>query len=148
MLKKTLLAASLSLAACAALANDPISVNDPHVRLVPPTAENTGVFMVIQNKGEKDVRLVSASSPASKVVELHTVVKEGEVMKMRPVKDIEVKAKGETVLKPGSYHVMLIGLNQPLEEGVQVPVTLGFDDGSSKTLQAPVRRIMAPMPPK
>lgn len=121
-----------------------VSVTDPHVRLVPPTAENTGVFMLLKNPGAKDVKLVGAASPAAKKVELHTVVKEGEVMKMRPVPEIAVKAGGETALKPGGFHVMLLGLNQPLKEGEAVPVTLKFDDGSSQELQAPVRPINAP----
>jgi copper(I)-binding protein len=125
----------------AALADGAISIGDPHVRLVPPTAENTGVFMVIRNQGDKDVRLIGAASPAAKSVELHTVIEEGGMKKMRPVPSIAVKAWGETVLKPGDYHVMLIGLNRPLNEGDEVPITLTFDDGSSQSLQAPVRRI-------
>jgi periplasmic copper chaperone A len=121
-----------------------VTVGDPHVRLVPPTAENSGVFMLLRNDSDKDVKLLGAESPASKKVELHTVVKEGEVMKMRPVPEIVVKAKGETALKPGGFHVMLIGLKQPLKEGEEVPVTLKFDDGSSQELKAPVRPINAP----
>lgn len=129
----------------AALADGTISIGDPHVRLVPPTAENTGIFMVIRNQGDKDVKLIRAESPVAKSVELHTVIEEGGMKKMRPVPDITIKAKGETMLKPGDYHVMLIGLYKPLAEGEEVPVTLKFDDGSSQTLKAPVRKIQMPM---
>jgi copper(I)-binding protein len=129
----------------AALAEGAITINDPHVRLVPPTAENTGIFMVIRNQGDKDVKLIRAESPVAKSVELHTVIEEGGMKKMRPVPDITIKAKGETMLKPGDYHVMLIGLYKPLPEGEEVPVTLKFDDGSSQSLKAPVRKIQMPM---
>jgi copper(I)-binding protein len=120
-------------------------VVDPHVRLVPPSAENTAVFMTLQNHGEQERKLVKAESPAAKVVELHTVIREGDVMKMRPVPDIPVKSHGETVLKPGSYHVMLIGLVKPLNEGDTVPLTLSFDDGSKQELKPPVRVIQPAM---
>ncbi len=147
-MKRFLLAAVFAtLWAGAALADGAISIGDPHVRLVPPTAENTGIFMVIRNQGDKDVKLIGADSPASKKAELHTVIEEGGMKKMRPVHDISVKAKGETVLKPGDYHVMLIGLTKPLQEGDIVPLTLRFDDGSSQSLQAPVRKIQVPMGP-
>jgi copper(I)-binding protein len=129
----------------AALADTAISIGDPYVRLAPPSAENTGMFMVIRNRGDADIKLIGAASPAAKSVELHTVIEEGGMNKMRPVPSIPVKAKGETALKPGDYHVMLIGLNKPLNEGDIVPLTLKFDDGSSQSLQVPVRRIHMPM---
>jgi copper(I)-binding protein len=144
-MKKHLLATILAAAwSVAALADGAVSIADPQVRLVPPGTPNTGVFMVIRNSGDKDVKLVKAESTAAKSVELHTVIEEGGMKKMRPVPDIAVKAKGETVLKPGDYHVMLIGLAKPLQEGDSVPLTLRFDDGSSQSLKAPVRQIAVP----
>ena len=66
-------------------------------------------------------------------------------MRMRPVKDIEIKAKGEAALKPGSLHIMLIGLKKELKEGDSVAITLGFEDGSSKKVEVPVRQIQSEM---
>jgi copper(I)-binding protein len=59
-------------------------------------------------------------------------------MKMLPVPAIDVKAKGEAVLKPGGLHVMLIDLKAPMKEGDTVPLTLTFDDGSTKKVDAKV----------
>lgn len=126
-------------------AAESISANDPYVRMAPPGIANTGAFMVLKNASDKDHKLVKAESPAAKVVELHTHNMVGGVMEMRPVKDVEVKAKGEAVLKPGSLHVMLIGLKQQLKEGDSVPITLTFEDGSSKKVEAPVRKIQTEM---
>lgn len=125
--------------------NAALSVADPYVRLVPPGTATTGAFMVIKNAGKEDRKLVKAESTAAKTVELHNHVNDGGVMKMRPVKEVEVKAGGEAALKPGSYHVMLIDLKAPLKEGDKVAITLGFDDGSSKTVEAPVRKPQAEM---
>lgn len=128
-------------------AADNVSVQDPYVRLAPPNAPATGAFMVIKNNGDKDVKVVKADNPASKVTEMHTHINDGGVMKMRPVPSIDIKAKGEAVLKPGSLHVMMIDLKAPMKEGDVVPITLSFDDGSTKQVDAKVVRPMAaPMP--
>ena len=149
MIKKISLLTSLLLASAGAFAGaaDSVTVQDPYVRLAPPNAPATGAFMVIKNNGDKDVKVVKADNPASRVTELHNHINDGGVMKMRPVNGIDIKAKGEAVLKPGSLHVMLIDLKAPMKEGDVVPITLDFDDGSSKKVEAKVvRPTAAPMP--
>jgi periplasmic copper chaperone A len=125
-------------AAFAAGAADSVGVVDPYVRLMPPGARTTAAFMVLRNAGDKAARLVKAESAAAKTVELHTHLNEGGMMMMRQVPAIEIKAKGETALKPGGYHVMLI---EPvaMHEGDKVAITLGFDDGRSKKIEATVK---------
>lgn len=122
---------------------DQVVVQDPYVRLAPPNAPATGAFMVIKNNGDKDIKVVKAESGASKVTELHTHLNEGGVMKMRPVPSVDIKAKGEAVLKPGGLHVMLIDLKAAMKEGDVVPITFTFDDGSAKKVDAKVVRPMA-----
>lgn len=124
-----------------------VHIADPYVRLSPPNAPATGAFMVLRNDGDSPRRLVRAESPAAKTVELHNHINENGVMKMRAVKDIEIPAKGEATLKPGSFHVMLIDLTAPLKEGETLPITLRFDDGSAQTIAAPVRSIASTMAP-
>ena len=127
-------------------AADNVVVQDPYVRLAPPSAPATGAFMVLRNTGSKDVKVVKADNPVSKVTELHTHINDNGVMKMRPVPGIEIKAGGEAVLKPGSLHVMLIDLKAPMKEGEVVPITLTFEDGSTKLVDAKVvRPTPAPM---
>jgi periplasmic copper chaperone A len=148
MKQLSLLAASLLFSAgVLAAAADDVSVQDPYVRLAPPNAPATGAFMVIKNNGDKDVKVTKADNPASRVTELHTHLNDNGVMKMRPVPAIEIKSKGEAVLKPGGLHVMMIDLKAPMKEGDVVPITLSFDDGSSKKVDAKVVKPMAmPMP--
>jgi len=144
MKQLSLLAASLMFSASVlAGAADNVSVQEPYVRQAPPNAPATGAFMVIKNNGDKDIKLIKVDNPASKATELHTHLNEGGVMKMRPVPGIEIKAKGEAVLKPGGLHVMMIDLKAPMKEGDVVPMTLTFDDGSSKQVDAKVVRPMA-----
>lgn len=122
--------------------SDVINVNDPYVRAVPPGQPNSAAFMMLQNTDSVGHAVVNAYSPVSKVVELHTHIHEGGMMKMRRIEKIDVPANGMTELKPGGLHVMLIGLKQELKPGQMVPVTLEFEDGSKKSFEAPVREIM------
>lgn len=144
MKQLSLLAASLMFSASVlAGAADNVSVHDAYVRLAPPNAPATGAFMVIKNNGDKDIKVLKADNPVSRVTELHTHLNEGGVMKMRPVPGIDIKAKGEAVLKPGGLHMMMIDLKAPMKEGDVVPMTLTFDDGSTKQVDARVVRPMA-----
>ncbi|MBS3935994.1 MAG: copper chaperone PCu(A)C [Sulfuritalea sp.] len=118
---------------------DRVGIGDPYVRMAPPNARATGAFMVLRNAADRDAALVKADSPAAKIVELHNHVNDGGVMRMREVKEIVVPARGEVALKPGSYHVMLIDMKAPLQEGGEVVIHLGFADGSRKEVRAPVR---------
>jgi periplasmic copper chaperone A len=57
-----------------------------------------------------------------------------------------IPAGGETRLKPGSFHIMLIGLKTPLKLDEKIRFKLTFEDGSSKNVVAPVRKIDMTMP--
>lgn len=132
----------------AGTAADNISASDPYVRQVPPGQTITAAFVVLKNSDGKDHKVVKAENPASKVTELHSHTMEGGMMKMRRLKDIEIKAKSETALQPGGLHIMMIDLKQPLKEGESIPLSLTFEDGSSKKIDAKVRKYQeeAPMP--
>lgn len=117
-----------------------IVVVDPYVRLVPQGVPTTGAFMLIRNTGSTDRKLLRIDSPIARSVELHNHINDNGVMRMRPVKEIELKAKGQAELKPGSYHVMLIDLTKVLQEGEKVPMTLLFDDGSSEKIDVAVKK--------
>lgn len=139
-----LLAASLPIAAFAA--DTLLHITAPYVRLAAPALVTTGAFMRIVNDSDQDRQLLRAESPVARRVELHSHVNDSGVMKMREVAAIEIKAKGETELKPGSYHIMLIDMKQSLSEGELVPLTLRFDDGSSQRIEAPVRKSQSAPP--
>jgi copper(I)-binding protein len=91
------------------------------------TATPGAAFLTIRNTGTLPDRLLAARGAVARTIELHTHIREGEVMRMRPVADIPVPP-GETVrLQPGGLHIMLIGLAEPLRQGSRVPLTLVFE---------------------
>ncbi len=93
-----------------------------------PTAGKVGgAFMAIANTGSQPDRLLGATTSAAEKVELHQTIRDGDIMRMRPVDAIPV-APGEPVaLKPGGLHIMLIGLKAPLKVGDTIPLILRFE---------------------
>jgi hypothetical protein len=122
----------LSLGASAAIAQDysigSIQVAKPWTRATPKGAKIAGAYMSITNKGTAPDRLVGGATSAAAGFEVHNMTMDQGVAKMRPVEGgLEIKP-GETVeLRPGSFHVMLTGLKQPLEKGQKVKATLQFE---------------------
>jgi periplasmic copper chaperone A len=118
-----------------------VTVNEPWVRATVPQQKATGAFMNLS--AASSARLVSAKSPAASIVEIHEMVMEGNLMKMRAITGIEIPAGQTLSLKPGSYHVMLIDLKQQIKDGDTVPITLIFEglDKQQQTLEikAPAR---------
>ena len=97
--------------------------------------------MKLSNGGREADSLLSAESDVATTVELHkTTVKDG-VMKMAPVKGIEIPAKGEVILKPGDYHIMLLGLNRDLNVGDEFSVQLNFEKSRPVVLDVTVREM-------
>ena len=102
-------------------------VDRPYAHATPPGAMAGGAYLTIENKGAAPDKLVAVASPVAKVVEIHEMAMEGGVMKMRAVAGIEVKPGAKAELKPGGYHIMLMGLAQPLKAGEKFPLTLQFE---------------------
>lgn len=128
-------------AAGAALAAEPaVEVSDAWARATPPGAANGAVFFTLHNRGAEADRLRKASSPASKLVELHNHVMDGGVARMRQVPEVAVPAGGSAALQPGGLHVMLIGLQQPLRDGEAIDLVLHFDKAGERKLRVPVHR--------
>ncbi|MEJ2410604.1 MAG: copper chaperone PCu(A)C [Novosphingobium sp.] len=108
-------------------ASSAVTVADTWARETAPAQVNGGGFALISNMGREDDRLVSGTSPVAAEVQLHTMSIDGGVMRMRQLVDgIPVPAGQTVALKPGSLHVMFIGLKHPLKRGGTVPVTLRF----------------------
>lgn len=111
-----------------ALAGD-IAVSEAWARASAPAQESAAVFLHITS--QKDANLVAVSSPASNGGEIHSMVHENGMMKMRAMDALELKAGREVVLDSGSgYHLMLVGLKQPLKAGdtISLALTVQFAD--------------------
>ncbi len=103
-----------------------LKIENPQARATVPAQKMSGGFLKIENKGGAD-KLLAASSSVSKTMELHTMIMDGNVMRMREVKGIDVPANGVVELKPGGLHLMFIDLNEQLKPGSTFKVKLKFE---------------------
>ncbi|KRA97811.1 hypothetical protein ASD83_12055 [Devosia sp. Root685] len=112
-----------------------IEITGAFSRATLPNAPVGGGFMTITNKGAEADRLVSVKTDIAKEAQIHEMAMEGDVMKMRQLKDgIDLPA-GETIkLEPGGLHLMFMGLNGAIKEGDAVPVTLTFEKAGTVTV--------------
>ena len=142
-MKPVLFAALLAFTSSAAGAAE-LSVTDAFSRATP--GAGPGVAYLTIHGGDTPDRLVSASTPRSAKVELHTMTMDGDVMRMREVDALDVPAGGEVKLAPGGMHLMLMGLAAPLKAGDTVPLTLHFDHAGDRVVEVPVGAIGATGP--
>ncbi|MBU3626096.1 copper chaperone PCu(A)C [Polynucleobacter sp. JS-Safj-400b-B2] len=120
-----------------------IKIEDAYTRATVPGQQVAGGFMKIENKGAAD-QLVSASSSVAGEVQLHEMAMDGNVMKMRQVKDIPLPAGSAVELKPGGLHLMFINIKAPLTAGETVPVKLKFAKAGEVEVKMPVNAMGNP----
>ncbi|MCJ7711532.1 MAG: copper chaperone PCu(A)C [Chloroflexi bacterium] len=145
---------ALLVAACSGGASGGIKVSDPWARASQAVDGAGAAYMVIENTSSGADTLIGGSSPAAGAVEVHETVDMSSpdpmasddgmgtgspMMGMQRIERLEIPAGGSVELKPGSYHVMLIGLTQPLEVGQKIEITLTFEKAGDVKVTAEVR---------
>lgn len=126
ILKTTATAILLALGAGAWAQSAAVDVQGAWARATVQGQKATGAFMKLTAKD--NAKLVSASSPAAGVVEIHEMKMDGSIMKMRAIPSLDLPAGKAVELKPGGYHVMLMDLKAPLQKETTVPLTLVVKD--------------------
>lgn len=139
MRRRSLLLAVLATPAVAvAQGTSPLRIEQPFARATAPTARAGSAYMTIVNSAATADRLLRAESSVAARVELHTVIKEGDVMRMREVPAIDVPANGKATLAPGGFHVMLMELKAPLKAGDTAAITLVFEKAGRIDVAVPI----------
>ncbi|MFZ4124885.1 MAG: copper chaperone PCu(A)C [Rickettsiales bacterium] len=112
-----------------------------HDAWAPPSLDGASVgtaFTTLHNPTDTPIEIKGLSSDIATTVELHNHVMEDGHMMMRRVDPVVIRAKGEMVMKPGSYHLMLIGLKRPLVDGETIYVTISPKEGAPQRIAFPV----------
>ena len=116
-------AAMLSLSAGSAWAQT-VKISNAWVRTTVAGQQSTGAFMALTAPAA--MKLVSVSTPAAGIVEVHEMKMDGDIMRMREIPQLELPAGKTVELKPGGLHMMLMDLKQPFAKDARVPFTLHF----------------------
>ncbi|PIZ34272.1 MAG: hypothetical protein COY39_00095 [Alphaproteobacteria bacterium CG_4_10_14_0_8_um_filter_37_21] len=100
-------------------------------------AANAAAYLTINNTGNDDDELVSASFFGAMIpkVELHThVIDDAGVARMRKVDALRVGAQGGKMLKPGEDHIMLMNVTDKLPDMQSIDLTLRFKKAGKVTV--------------
>jgi copper(I)-binding protein len=121
------------------VAHDPsrATVSAAWIRTPNPAVDVAAGFVTIENSAQQPVRLVSVSSNAADIVEMHEMKTDNGMMVMQKVAELNIGPRETLRLQPGGVHLMLIGLRKPFPDPAEL--TLRFDDNSTVTVPAPVR---------
>ncbi|MEE2659193.1 MAG: SCO family protein [Candidatus Latescibacterota bacterium] len=124
---------------CVSPWGDGIVVRDAWIRELPPSAESTAAYMVIENRSLQARRLTRVTCDIAGRVEFHESLLEREVMSMRWVEAISVPAEQRVTLNPGGLHLMFIDLIRLPRAGEQLELQLHLDSGETVETVAVVR---------
>jgi len=138
---RSLLFAALAMAA--GLAQASVTATDAWVRGTVPAQKTTGVFVTLQSSEES--KLVAVTTPAARSAEIHVSEQKHGVMHMHALDAIALPAGQRVELKPGGFHIMLVGLTRALGAGDTVPLTFTFEDRKGKRTRIEVRAEVRPL---
>jgi periplasmic copper chaperone A len=133
--------ACLCFAVVALAQSGSIQIKDAWARATPAKAANGAAYLTMQSSIPD--RLTGASTPVAKSAELHHMTMEGNVMRMRQVAGIDLPADKPVMLKPGAFHIMLLGLKHPLRKGDKFPLTLDFAKAGTRQVDVTVEDVGA-----
>ncbi|MDP6352796.1 MAG: copper chaperone PCu(A)C [Alphaproteobacteria bacterium] len=108
-------------------------------RATPPVVNIGAIYLTIENRGGTADRIVGASTPAARRVELHLVTVTDDIARMRRVASIEIPPNEQVVFNPNGYHLMLFGLRKPLQVGETLDLTIDFEKVGPISLRAEIR---------
>jgi hypothetical protein len=134
---------AMCIVALGTAAHAQVTVRDAWVRGTVPAQKSTGAFMTLTS-GE-DARVVAIASPIARQAEIHESSMHGGVMHMHGVEALELPAGKAVELKPGGFHVMLMGLKGPVREGDTVPLTLTIEGRDRKRTTLEVKAAVRPL---
>ena len=133
-MRRLLLALTVLLAPAAAAAQAMVEM--PWARATAPAAQTGAAYMTVTTT--VDDRITAVSSPVAANAELHETIEQNGVMKMEARPAMPLTGGKPLTMKPGSFHVMLLGLRAPLKQGDSFRLTMTFEKAPPVTVDVKV----------
>ena len=115
---------------------DSIELLNASARATLPGMSSSAAYMTIRNGGRQPVQIQELECPLALKSELHTTEMSNGLMSMRRVDNLPINPGEVVELKPGGYHIMLMGLKQPIAANSEIPIIITFSNGVQKTVMA------------
>lgn len=142
-MKRIVFASLLAVAAVTQAAADEVVVSKAWARATAPGQDSASIQLTITSK--KAATLIAVASGSAQRGEIHSMVMEGDVMKMRALDELPLPAKTPVALGEDGNHLMLIGLKNPLKAGHKLPFALTVKSADGKTTVIRVLAVIKPL---
>lgn len=123
-----------------------VVISHPWSRATPKGATVGAGYLVVENRGTIADRLLGGSVDVAAGFEIHDVVVEDGVMRMRELNALEIPPGGSLEVKPGGRHLMFVGLLHPLAAGEKARGALQFEQAGRIEVEFDVIGMGAPAP--
>lgn len=111
--------------------DSPLKITNAYAFQTSKSQTAGAVFMTIENSSDQEYRLMGATSDNVDSVELHRMRMIDDKMEMRKQAEIRVRPNRTVELEPTGFHIMLIGLKEPLKKGETLPLRVIMSGGNS-----------------
>ncbi|HHB92922.1 MAG TPA: copper chaperone PCu(A)C [Thioploca sp.] len=119
---------------------EPVQISGQWIREAPPNAQVLAAFMLIDNQSSESQTIVKVTSSDFEAIEIHQTVEHDGMMYMHKQEQLVINPKQKLILKPGSYHMMLMQPKRQLTTGEEVELTLKFANKEELVIKVPVRK--------
>jgi periplasmic copper chaperone A len=122
-------------------ADEAIRISDAWVHAADQVGGNVTLSMTIKNEADTADALTRVRCPAANFSEKHIVDRGEGAPAMRPIASIPIAANTITVLKPDTYHVMLLQTRQALVAGEAFNCSIVFQKAGTIETEVKVRAL-------
>ncbi|VUD40347.1 hypothetical protein TDB9533_00133 [Thalassocella blandensis] len=116
-----------------------VVISGAFIKQLPPGKTMAAVYLSMKNNSDKTQTLNYVHSPIAENIEVHRVIYNQGMMKMRHVKHFHINPGQNLVFEPGGYHLMIFGISESLEVGSTFPLTLEFEGNETHTIDVLVK---------
>jgi len=116
-----------------------VQIKDAFARATNPGQSVGGGYLTIDNPNDIADKLIGVTFAKASSVQIHEMKMEGDRMMMRDIGSLAIPAKSKVELKPGGYHLMLMGLKEPLNDGDVISISLQFEKAGKVDIKMPVK---------
>ena len=107
------------------------------------THMNSAIYFTVVNSGSQADTLLDVESKVADIVQVHESFKRGnDQMGMRQVDFVAIPPNASVVFKPGSYHVMLIDMQQDVKANSVIDAVLTFKHAGKIKMSAKAKETM------
>lgn len=115
-----------------------VRIEMPWARASIGTGRPAAAFVTIVNDGPEADRLIKIETPTAEKVEIHQTTTVNGVSRMNRVEDLRIAPAGRIEFRPGSLHIMLTDLREPLRKGESFPLDIYFEKNGHISLTIPI----------